>query len=221
MSEIEQIRERYSRRKARERSSNEILFERFMTKERENIYRRILKSRFEALSRVRVLEIGAGTGGNISFFKSAGIAPANIFANEMLEDRLIILENNHPDINIIAGDAINIRGSEKFDIVFQSTVFTSILDDSFRKALARQMSELTKSNGIILWYDFIFNNPQNADVRKVTKREIKELFPEASAFRFYRVTLAPPIGRRVGKFYPLFNLLPFLRTHIIAEIKLM
>lgn len=221
MTETELIRERYSRRKERKRSGKEILFERYMMEERERIYQQILERRFETLSRIRVLEIGAGTGGNIGFFKHAGIVPSRIFANEMLLDRVAVLKNNHPDINIIAGDALRIPGSEKFDVVFQSTVFTSVLDDSFRQALALKMMELTKSSGIILWYDFVFNNPRNPDVRKVTRSEIKKLFHKASAFRFYRVTLAPPVGRKVGKLYPFFNLFPFLRTHIIAEIKLM
>jgi ubiquinone/menaquinone biosynthesis C-methylase UbiE len=190
-----------------------------MVEERERIYKRILMKRFETLQGIQFLEIGAGAGANIPFFKSVGIPPGNIFANEMLEDRLAMLKKNHPDINVIEGNALNIP-EKKFDVVFQSTVFTSILDDSFRRALARKMVELTKPGGIILWYDFMFNNPENPDVRKVTKNDIKELFHGAAGFRFYRVTLAPPIGRKVGKLYPFFNLFPFLRTHIIAEIKL-
>lgn len=78
---------------------------------------------------------------------------------------------------------------------------------------------MAKENGLILWYDFKYNNPSNKDVKGVNKREIKELFPDAKKIIFHNVTLAPPIGRRVGKFYNLVNLLfPFLRTHIIAEI---
>ena len=46
-------------------------------------------------------------------------------------------------------------------------VFPSILDDSFQQKLADRMWALTKPGGGILWYDFIYNNPRNPDVRGV------------------------------------------------------
>jgi hypothetical protein len=104
--------------------------------------------------------------------------------------------------------------------VLQSTVFTSILDESFRKALANKMFEMLKPGGIILSYDFTYNNPCNKDVRKLTRAEIKKLFPNHREIQFKRVTLAPPVARRVGKLYDLVNFLcPMLRTHLIAAIK--
>ena len=220
MSETDKIRERYAKRRHINYSDREILFAQYMTEERERIYKRILESRFKNLNEIRLLEVGAGAGANISFFKHLGVNPHFIFANEILEDRLIALKSNHPDINVIPGNALDIAVPEKFDVVFQSAVFTSILDDSFRITLAQKMMELTHGGGIILWYDFAFNNPRNPDVKKVTKQEVRRLFYKASSMRFHHVTLAPPIGRRVGKLYPFFNLFPFLRTHIIAEIKL-
>lgn len=104
--------------------------------------------------------------------------------------------------------------------MFQSTVFTSILNEDFRKALANKMFEMLKPGGIILSYDFTYNNPNNKDVRKLTKKEIKKLFPNHKGIQFKKVTLAPPVARRVGKFYDLLNFLfPMLRTHLIAVIK--
>jgi hypothetical protein len=71
----------------------------------------------------------------------------------------------------------------------------------------------------MIWYDFKYNNPNNLDVKGVGKTEIKKFFPKAKKIIFHNVTLAPPIGRRVGKMYNLINFLfPFLRTHVIAEI---
>ena len=218
MDETDKVAQRYERRRGKELAPGENLFQDYMFKERELIYEKILKFHFPDLSQVTVLEIGAGTGGNIYFFKHMGIKPQNIYANELLQDRIVSLKTNHPEIHVLEGDALKINNGIKFDIVFQSTVFTSILDMEFRKKLAGKMTELTKNTGIILWYDFTFNNPQNKDVKRVTKKEIKDLFPSASAYNFYRVTLAPPIGRRVGNFYSFFNIFPFLRTHLIALI---
>ena len=51
-----------------------------------------------------------------------------------------------------------------------------------------------KPDGIILWYDFIYNNPSNPDVKRVSKKEIINLFSGVDNIQFYKVTLAPPIG---------------------------
>ena len=51
---------------------------------------------------------------------------------------------------------------------------------------------MVKHDGIVLWYDFKFNNPWNNDVEGVNRKEIKQLFPFAKSINFYNVTLAPP-----------------------------
>lgn len=123
-----------------------------------------------------------------------------------------------PEITVIEGSATEIKMANQFDIVFQSTVFTSIVSNEVRKLLAENMWNLIKDDGIVLWYDFVYDNPNNKDVKKVSISEIKLLFPKAKKYSFYKVTLAPPIGRKVGKLYPFFNKFVFLRTHVIAVI---
>jgi len=152
-------------------------------------------------------------------FKRFGFYWNNIYANELLDDRVELLNKNLPNSNIYAGDALKLEFSNYFDIVFQSTVFTSILDLEFKKKLASKMFDMAKNDGLILWYDFKYDNPNNQDVKGVGKTEIKALFPEAKKIIFHNVTLAPPIGRRIGKFYNLVNFLfPFLRTYFVVEI---
>ena len=120
----------------------------------------------------------------------------------------------------IQGDALLLPYKEEFDVALQSTVFSSILDENFRKALANKMWDMLKPGGIILSYDFTYNNPNNKDVRKLTRREIENLFPNHKGIRLKKVTLAPPIARKIGKFYNMVNFVcPMLRTHLIAAIK--
>jgi hypothetical protein len=119
---------------------------------------------------------------------------------------------------VFPGNALDISSGQNFDIIFQFTVFTSILDEDFRRELAQKMVSLLKTGGLIIWYDFIYNNPSNPDVRGVSRREVIRLFKDMN-IRFHRVTLAPPVGRRVGRLYSVLNrLFPFLRTHVVAEI---
>jgi hypothetical protein len=68
-------------------------------------------------------------------------------------------------IRILVGDAAEINLDQgPFDVVYQSTVFTSILDDDFQQKLADRMWALVKPGGGVLWYDFIYSNPRNPDV---------------------------------------------------------
>jgi hypothetical protein len=72
-----------------------------------------------------------------------------------------------------------------------------------------------------LWYDYVYNNPWNPDVRGVGFRRVRELFPEAS-IKKWRLSLAPPLGRFVTRvsrsLYTVFNAAPFLRSHIMCWI---
>ena len=56
------------------------------------------------------------------------------------------------------------------------------------------MLRVLKPNGLILWYDFLLNNPLNPDVRGVRKREIFALFSGCN-FDLRRVNLVPPVLR--------------------------
>ena len=224
ISSTQKIIEQYEKRKHDERiksHSKNFYFNHFIRAERELIYTEIFKKRFISLDSVRFLEIGAGAGDNLFFFKQLGLKWENIYANELLPDRFEIIRNIFPKIKTFKGDACNIEinKDDTFDIVFQSTVFTSILDINFKIKLADKMWSLLKTGGIILWYDFSFNNPNNKDVKGIKKKEIEYLFHESGRIIFHRTTLAPPLGRRIKKLYPFINIFPFLRTHLIAEIE--
>lgn len=223
-SETENVLERYERRKTKKRvkkNLDEFYFNHFAQSERELKYIEIIKNRFDSLDTLKLLEIGAGSGGNLFCFKKMGFKWNNMYANELQKDRFEILKETFPSINANEGDACEIdqKLNNSFDIVFQSTVFTSILDYEFKVKLANKIWTLIKSGGILLWYDFAFDNPQNNDVKGIKRKEIKKLFKESKKITFYKTTLAPPIGRKVKKLYALFNIFLFLRTHLIAVIE--
>jgi hypothetical protein len=96
------------------------------------------------------------------------------------------------------------------------------LDHGFRKKLADRMWALAKPGGGVLWYDFIYDNPRNPDVKGISVSEIRDLFPAGNP-KGWRLTLAPPISRFVTKIHPgcytFFNMFPFLRTHVLCWIR--
>lgn len=175
------------------------------------------------LDALDVLEVGCGSGANLQELIAFGASPERLVGNELLDERLAEARRLLPAaVRLLAGDASTLTLPDaSFHLVVQSTVFSSIVDDALQRRLADAMWRWTKPGGAVLWYDFVYNNPANPDVRGVPVRRIRELFPQAR-LSFERVTLAPPIARRVVRlhpaFYTVFNAVPLLRTHVLAWI---
>lgn len=171
-----------------------------------------------------VLEMGCGTGGNMLQLLRLGVEPQRLVGCELLEERVQEARRYLPaETHVVSGNALEADvGQTSFDIVFQSLVFSSILDATFQEQLAQRMWSLTRPGGGVLWYDFVYNNPRNPDVAGVTLRRVRALFPEAAVI-YRRTTLAPPISRLVTKLnpslYSVFGAVPLLRTHIICWLQ--
>jgi SAM-dependent methyltransferase len=166
-----------------------------------------------------ILDVGCGNGSDLLDLIRLGYQPENLAGCDLLEERAMIARHRLPEAcAVIAADALAFP-FEQFDIVMQSTVFTSLLDDEYRHALADKMWQVARDG--VLWYDFAYDNPRNSDVAGMPLRKVRGLFPEGT-FTVKRVTLAPPITRRVTrvhpKMYAIFNSLPLLRTHLLCWI---
>ena len=175
------------------------------------------------LGMLRLLEVGCGTGGNLLEFLRLGFRPEHLQGIELLPDRTAQARECLPQtLTVHAGDALQLALSDgAVDIVFVSTVFSSLLDPAYQTRLARRMWQWVRPGGGVLWYDFQFNNPRNADVRGVPLARVRELFP-GGQLQARRVTLAPPLARAAVRMHPslytVFNSLPLFRTHVLAWI---
>jgi hypothetical protein len=112
--------------------------------------------------------------------------------------------------------------SGSFDMVLQSTVFTSILDPYLKHEIAAEMMRFLIKNGLIFWCDFQFSNPWNRDVQGVDKRERHELFLDCQ-ITLRRVTLVPSLARLIGKHSwlacYLLVAIPWVCTHYLGGIR--
>lgn len=135
MTEAEQVRARYARRTAQQ------LEKRYLETNPLNL--KIVQERERALvgllnrhlnmstSAASVIEVGCGNGSNLATLIRFGFNPQNLVANELLEDRVELARNRLPSsVRILPGDATQLAIPQaSFDIVYQSTVFSSLLQD--------------------------------------------------------------------------------------------
>ena len=176
-----------------------------------------------SLDAMKILEIGCGSGFWLREFIKWGARPENIVGLDLLPDRVEECRQLCP-----AGVTVQCSSAstttlpyESFDLVLQSTVFSSVLDKTTKQQMANEMARLVRDGGMILWYDFFVNNPKNPDVRGISRREISELFPgfKVSAAR---ITLAPPLARFIAPYSRLVCQalagLRILDTHLLAAI---
>lgn len=227
MNEISRILNSYERRNTIPKSRYDPLSPASFMQQQEKerlIIRLINKFNLIPLENKTLLEIGCGNASELLKFLQLGFSPKNLIGNELITDRANIAKQKVPsELKIIQSNALDLEFNENtFDIIYQSMVFSSILDEDFKKSLAKKIWGLLKKNGGILWYDFTFNNPMNKDVKGISKKDIIKLFPE-SKITSYRLTLAPPLARQVTKLnhrlYSLFNSTYFLRTHLLCWIQ--
>ncbi len=179
---------------------------------------------FEELQFKTTLEVGCGTGHWLREFVKWGARPENVTGIDLLADRVSRARQLCPlGVRIHRASAAQLPfSSESFDIVLQSTVFTSILDEELRQRVAGEMMRVVKPDGLIVWYDYHVNNPWNPDVRGVKRREIYELFPSCQ-IDLERITLLPPLARALAPYSYLmcylFEKFPPLCTHYLGVIR--
>ena len=176
------------------------------------------------LATKRILEVGCGSGYWLRDFVRWGAQPKNLFGIDLLPQRIADAARLcPPDVTLQCGSAANLPYPDaSFDLVVQSTVFTSVLDAGLKQRIADEMLRVLKPEGLILWYDFRMNNPRNPDVQGVGRREIHRLFP-GCRIQLRSITLAPPICRKLA---PVSRLacevlcwIPLLRTHYLGLIR--
>ncbi len=172
-----------------------------------------------------ILEVGCGSGFWLREFVHWGADPGRVVGIELDPGRVARARTSLPTaVRVLEGDASSTKLPDaSFDVVFQATVFTSILDAELRGRLAAEMVRVLRPGGLILWYDFRYDNPKNPDVAGVGADEIRRLFPGCSV-SIRSLTLAPFLARRVAPLAPglyrLLALVPVLRTHLLGEIRL-
>jgi SAM-dependent methyltransferase len=195
----------------------------FMWQQRQRSLIQLLsKTEINSLPHKKILEVGCGSGRVLTEFLSLGAKPELLFGIDLLLDRVSEAHQLLPGSGIACADGQNLPFPEQtFDLIIQYTVFSSILDPGIKVRVATNMLRLLKPNSFILWYDF-WLNPTNQQTRGIHPVEIRRLFPNC-AYEFHKITLAPPLARRIVPFswsLALFlESLKIFNTHYLAVIR--
>ena len=176
------------------------------------------------LADAQVLEIGCGTGVWLRELIKWGARPQHVCGVDLIADRITEARRVCPTgVTLQCANATALEYEDgTFDVVMQSMLFSSVLSAEMRQRIAREMLRVVRPAGLILWYDYHLNNPRNADVRRVTHDEIRQLFAGCS-IHLRRLTLAAPLARLVAPrstaLYRVLNSIPALRTHYLGVIR--
>jgi SAM-dependent methyltransferase len=227
MDELARIRAEYARRARDPRLSGLYSLYRpdmqFFAQTRERATLGLLRDAgYEPLSDLEVLEMGCGVGGVMLDLLRWGADAAQLHGCDLLPGRVQQARKRLPASTSLAtadGGALPYR-SARFDLVLQFGVLTSILDPDLRQRMADELWRVLRPGGAVLWYDFRVQG-RNPAVRAIHPREVRGLFPRG-VLTARRVTLAPPISRRLASvswlLCELLARIPWLRTHDLILI---
>ena len=206
-SELERIRAAYDRRDRSLPAGRYARIERAnlcCAHERELAMADLLRSTgLISLKGMRILDLGCGRGSMLRQLLEYEAEPSLLYGLDLLENRVETACHLSPNLHFLRGNAAQLPFPDaSFQFVTQFLLFTSILDEDFKRAIAQEISRVLPAGGKLLWYDFAYNNPKNSDVRGIGRAEIKNLFP-GWRLVLRRITLAPPLGRLIGRLSPL------------------
>jgi SAM-dependent methyltransferase len=214
--ETRRIREVYEQRRQHSNHIGETsldLYERCVIHEREELLVKIFRKQgLTSLAGLQILDVGCGTGTLLRHLFDFGAQPERCYGVDVVDTRLSRAKHLSTNGNFVLANGAGLPFPEaSFDLTLQFMAFTSILSPDVKRMVASEILRTLRRGGRFIWYDFIYNNRRNANVQGIGRREIRRLLP-GCRLRFWRVTVAPPIGRPSARLYPfLYRTLSELR----------
>lgn len=175
------------------------------------------------LSETVALDVGCGSGDDLRQLIHIGARPENLYGVDLIPERLDAARELSPHLNFQWADAQRLPfEDETFDLVMQSTVFTSIIDPAVQRQVASEIIRVLKPGGVLLWYDMRITRPTDKNLVPMPEHKVRQLF-KGCQVRLERLSLLPPLARAVAPraWWLAFALeaLPFLRGHLMGIIK--
>lgn len=169
-----------------------------------------------------LLDIGCGDG---SLLSNVGQRwpDVRLAGLDLQPERIEEARANAPDAHLVVGSADALPfNDDAFDVVTAITLMSSLPTDRMESDAAHEIARVTRPGGWLVWFDLRYDNPSNPAVHGIGGSRLATLFP-GWAQELRSTTLLPPIARRLGRstpvLYPILELLPPLRSHLIGRLR--
>lgn len=176
------------------------------------------------IEHLKVLDYGCGNGRWMGRWLAWGATSRNLYGLDVRPEAVDRARKTFPEMNWACSESgVAPFAAGSFDVVVQNLVASSILDERIRLATIHDMVRLVRPGGLLLWYDFAFNNPGNPDVRRIRPREAREAVRPLQQIFCRRLVLAPPVARALRN-HPSAQLMleaacPPVRTHYVSAFQ--
>jgi len=154
----------------------------------------------------RLLDVGCGDGVNLFQLLRMRFQSDKIVGVDLMPERIAGAQRLHPGVEWRQADARKLPfASQSFDVIFESTMFTTIVDDSTAQAIANEMQRVCRTGGWIVLVDWWMPKPGDTTVKALTRQRLRRLFDLKATLRFdkqFAGALAPPLGRFLSRRCP-------------------
>ncbi len=196
---------------------------RFMLDRKWAAIRRIFQRQGVPAETARVLALGAGGGGDCARLRDCGVRPQNIIALDLLERQARRARQAHPWLASLTGDAESLPFlDETFDLVYQSTMISSVLERRRREAIFAEARRVLKPGGLFLSYDIRYPNPWNRQTRPLRSSELRRAFG-GWPIAIWSLTGIPQLLRLLAPYSiaacRTLERIPPLRSHLLAAAR--
>ena len=147
------------------------------------------------LHSLQILDIGCGYGAWLRFLVELGALPGNCAGVDISAQRIAIASEKNPAIKWQNESLSNLEyNNAKFDLVFQTVVFSSIMDSDLREDIAQKMENVLQPGGHIFWVDLQKTVPDK--LTGFSEADVQALFPTMKIV--YKRQVHPRHFRRVN-----------------------
>ena len=160
-------------------------------------------TRLDVRAGAAILDVGCGVGADLQRIAEefAHLRPS-LHGVDLVPSRIEQARSVLPqaELRVAGGEQLEYEDGS-FDLILACTVFSSILDASLARGVAREMTRVARDRAVTLCYDMRYPNPWNPHVRAIRPADLQDLFP-GSRIRLSSLTLLPPLARIAGPGLP-------------------